>query len=70
MSECCRTCKNWTNWKKSHEAISDALSPTPSWNVKTAILGRCILTNKMMRGDAIACEQYSPQAIEMKAVAR
>jgi len=70
MTESCRTCKNWTNWKKTNEAISDALSKTPTWDAKTAVLGRCTITNKMTRGDTPICDKYIPSAlaeIEMKA---
>ena len=59
MVESCRNCKNWTNWKKSHEAVSDALSKTPTWDAKTAVLGRCTVTNKLTRGDAPICDKYS-----------
>lgn len=69
MTNTCRTCKNWTNWKKTTGAISDPLSTTPSWDAKTAVLGRCVLTNKLVRGDMAVCEQYNgSEPVEMHAV--
>ena len=58
MSNTCRNCNEWINWKKTNETMADPLRSTPSWNAETAVLGRCRLTDKMMRGDTDACGKF------------
>ena len=69
MSNTCRTCTEWVNWKKTNETMADPLRSTPAWNAETAVLGRCRLTDKMSRGDVSACSQYTARAIEVKVAA-
>ena len=53
----CRGCKSWGNWKRTDEFF-EAFEATPEWDPETARMGRCGVTDKIVLGDAEACDSY------------
>ena len=54
----CRGCKSWGNWMRTADELFEAATATPYWDPETARLGRCDVTDKIVLGDAEACDSY------------